>query len=164
LFELFDIKFKSDNFRELKLLSKFDILNSDELNIDKSVKGKLKKYIYLLTSLYFENIRKSFNDVMKSINNNIHLQINSEVNELNRKNRERLILIYFNVFKQLESETRNLGYDIKELKDILEKIKIESGKEIDVDSKIDLLCRDFENIDTILGLKISNRYYLARKL
>ena len=164
LFELFDIKFKRDNFRELKLLSKFDILNSDELNIDKSVKGKLKKYIYLLTSLYFENVRKSFNDVMKSINNNIHLQINSEVNELNRKNRERLILIYFNVFKQLESEIRNLGYDIKELKDILEKIKIESGKEIDVDSKIDLLCRDFENIDTILGLKISNRYYLARKL
>ena len=164
LFELFDIKLKMDNFKELKLLSKFDILSSQELNMDKSVKGKLKKYFYLLTSLYFENIRKSFNDVMKSINNNIHLQINSEINELNRKNRERLMLIYFNIFKQIQSEVKNLGYDIKELKDILEKIKMESGEEMDVDGRVELLCRDFENIDTVLGLQISNRYYLARKI
>ena len=99
LFELFEIKMKQDNFRSLKLLSKFDILSSEELNSDRSVKGKLKKYFYSLTSLYFENVRKSFNEVMKSINNNIHLQINNEINELNRKNRERLILIYFNIFQ-----------------------------------------------------------------
>jgi len=164
LFELFDIKFRQDNFKEIKLLSKFDILTSQELNMDKSVRGKLKKYFYFLTSLYFENVRKSFNDVMKSINNNVHLQINSEINELNRKNRERLMLIYFNIFKQIESEIKNLGYDIKELKDILEKIKAESGEDMDVDSRIDLLRRDFENIDTILGLQVSNRYYLARKI
>ncbi|MCX6347684.1 MAG: hypothetical protein NTZ89_07125 [Actinobacteria bacterium] len=101
---------------------------------------------------------------MKSINNNIHLQINSEINELNRKNRERLMLIYFNIFKQKQSEVKNLGYDIKELKDILEKIKMESGEEMDVDGRVELLCRDFENIDTVLGLQISNRYYLARKI
>ena len=163
LFELFDIKLKLDNFKELKLLSKFDILSSQELNMDRSLKSKLKKYFYLLTSLYFENIRKSFNEVMKSINNNIHLQINSEINELNRKNRERLMLIYFNIFKQIDSEVKNLGYDIKELKDILGTVKMETGEEMDVDGKIELLCRDFENIDTILGLQVSNRYYLARK-
>ena len=163
LFELFDIKLKLDNFKELKLLSKFDILSSQELNMDRSLKSELKKYFYLLTSLYFENIRKSFNEVMKSINNNIHLQINSEINELNRKNRERLMLIYFNIFKQIESEVKNLGYDIKELKDILGTIKMESGEDMDVDGKLELLCRDFENIDTVLGLQISNRYYLARK-
>ncbi|MCE5328890.1 glycosyltransferase family 4 protein [bacterium] len=164
LFELFDIKFKQDNFRELKLLSKFDILNSDELNIDKTVKGKFRKYIYMLTSLYFENMRKSFNEVMKSINNNIHIQINSEINELNRKNRERLILIYFNIFKQLETEVKNLGYDIEELKNMIEKVKIESGEETNTEGRIDILLKDFENIDLILGLQISNRYYLARKL
>lgn len=164
LFELFDIKLKRDNFRELRLLSKFDILNSAELNTDKTVKGKLRKYFYLLTSLYFENIRKSFNDVMKSINNNVHLQINTEINELNRKNRERLILIYFNIFKQLESEIKNLGYDINELKTILKKIKSDSDEKAHTGGKIDILLRDFENIDTVLGLHISNRYYLARKL
>jgi len=164
LFELFDIKFRQDNFRELRLLSKFDILNSEELNIDKTFKGKFKKFFYLLTSLYFENVRKSFNDVMKSINNNIHIQINSEINELNRKNRERLILIYFNIFKQLETEVKNLGYDINELKNMLDKIKIESDEETDTESKIDILYRDFANIDALLGLQISNRYYLARKL
>ena len=163
LFELFDIKLRQDNFREFKLLSKFDILNSEELNIDKSVKGKLRKFIYLLTSLYFENVRKSFNDVMKSVNNNVHLQINSEINELNRKNRERLILIYFNIFKQLEFEIKNLGYDIRELREILQKIKMESDENIDVDSRIDILCRDFKNIDKILGLNLSSRYFLARK-
>jgi uncharacterized protein (UPF0335 family) len=164
LFELFDIKLKQDHFKELKLLSKFDILSSQELNMDKSVKGKFKKYFYLLTSLYFENIRKSFNDVMKSINNNIHLQINSEINEINRKNRERLLLIYFNIFKQIESEIKNLGYDVKELKDIIEKIKLESGEDMAAESRLELICRDFENIDAVLGLQVSNRYYLARKI
>ena len=164
LFELFNIKLKQDNFKELKLLSKFDILSTQELNMDKTIKGKLKKYFYLLTSLYFENVRKSFNDVMKSINNNIHLQINTEINELNRKNRERLMLIYFSIFKKIESEIKNLGYDIKEIRNILEKVKEESGEDMDVDSRIDMLCRDFENIDSILGLHLSNRYYLARKI
>ncbi|MHB1345987.1 MAG: glycosyltransferase family 4 protein [Candidatus Humimicrobiaceae bacterium] len=164
LFELFDIKLRQDNFKELKLLSKFDILSTQELNMDKTIKGKLKKYFYLLTSLYFENVRKSFNEVMKSINNNIHLQINTEINELNRKNRERLMLIYFSIFKKIESEIKNLGYDIKEIRNILEKVKADSGEDMDVDSRIDMLCRDFENIDSILGLHLSNRYYLARKI
>ncbi|MDD5659103.1 MAG: glycosyltransferase family 4 protein [Actinomycetota bacterium] len=164
LFELFDIKFKQDNFRALKLLSKFDILNSDELNTDKTARGKFRKFIYMLTSLYFENMRKSFNEVMKSINNNIHIQINSEINELNRKNRERLILIYFNIFKKLEAEIKNLGYDINELKDMLDKIKKESGQETDIEGKADIIIKDFENIDSILGLRISSRYYMAKKL
>jgi len=163
LFELFDIKFRQEGFKELKLLSKFDILNSSELNIDKTVKGKLRKFIYLLTSLYFENMRKSFNETMKAINNNIHLQINNEINELNRKNRERLLIIYFNIFKQIESEIKNLGYDIKQLKEILQKVPLPVNEKINAEGKIDMVLKDFKNIDKILGLNISSRYFLARK-
>jgi len=164
LFELSEIKFKPDNFRSLKLLSKFDILSSEELNTDKSIKGKMKKYFYGLTSLYFENVRKSFNEIMKSINNNIHLQINSEMNEINRKNRERLLIIYFNIFKQLMFEVKNLGYDIKELKQILSSISSSLDIKLNIDDKVDLIISDFENIDKLLGLQFSSRYFLARKL
>jgi len=162
LFELFDIKFSQESFRSLKLLSKFDILSSAELQEDKSIKGKLRRFTYLLTSLYFENMRKSFNEVMKSINNNIHLQVNREINELNRKNRERLILIYFNIFKLLENEIKDLGYDIGELKDTLKQIQGQNGP--DIAQKIDMICYDLENIDSILGLEVSSKYFLARKV
>jgi glycosyltransferase involved in cell wall biosynthesis len=164
LFELFEIKMKQDNFRSLKLLSKFDILSSEELNSDRSVKGKLKKYFYSLTSLYFENVRKSFNEVMKSINNNIHLQINNEINELNRKNRERLILIYFNIFKQLMFEIKNLGYDMNELKQIISNLKTGTEEKAGIEDKIDLISKDFDNIDKLIGLQFTSRYFLARKL
>ncbi len=162
LFELFDIKFSQDSFRTLKLLSKFDILSSEELQQDNSIKGKIRRYTYLLTSLYFENMRKSFNEVMKSINNNIHAQINREVNEMNRKNRERLILIYFNIFKLLENEIKNLGYDISSIKEILKQIKGQASP--DIHQKIDIICYDLENIDSILGLQVSSKYFLARKV
>ncbi len=164
LFELSEIKFRQDNFRNLKLLSKFDILNSEELNVDKSIKGKLKKYFYSLTSLYFENVRKSFNEVMKSINNNIHLQINNEMNELNRKNRERLVIIYFNIFKQLMFEVKNLGYDINELKQIISDLNASNEEKTGIEDKADLIAKDFSNIDKLLGLQFTSRYFLARKL
>lgn len=164
LFELFEIKLKRDGFKKLSLLSKFDILGSDELNNDKSIKGKFRKYLYFLTSLYFENMRKSFNETMKAINNNIHMQINAEINELNRKNRERMLIIYFSIFKQLENEVKNLGYDINELKKILSKIKLETNEKVSLEDRGDLIFRDFQNIDKILGLQVTNRYFLARKL
>ena len=34
----------------------------------------------------------------------------------------------------------------------------------DAESKIDIILRDFKNIDMVLGLNVSSRYYLARKL
>jgi len=162
LFELFEIKFSQENFRTLKLLSKFDILSSKELEQDNSIKGKIRRYTYLLTSLYFENMRKSFNEVMKSVNNNIHVQINRELNELNRKNRERLILIYFNIFKLLENEIKNLGHDIGSIKEILRQVKTQAMP--DMDQKIEMICYDLENIDAILGLQVSSKYFLARKV
>ncbi len=165
LFELFEIKLNRENFEELRLLSKLDILNSEELDKNKDIKGRLRKFLYLLTSMYFENLRKSYNKSMKAINNNIQVQINEEINELNRKNRERLILIYFNIFRTLQKEIKSLGYDISSLREILGsfKPKSKSGLKIDIDQKLEVLLRDMENIDRIMGLTISNKYYLAKK-
>jgi hypothetical protein len=105
---LYEIKLSRKDFKELTLLKGLNILESEEFVKDKSFKGKIRKYMYLLTSLYFENLRKSYNSSMQAINNNIQLQINRELNELNFKNRERMIFIYYNIFKTLESKWSNL--------------------------------------------------------
>lgn len=166
LFELFEIKLNRDNFKNLELLSRFHILDSEELAGDETVKGKLRRYMYLLTSMYFENLRKSYNESIKAINNNIQVQINREMNEVNRKNRERLLLIYFNIFKTLYGEIKSLGYDISSLRKALADFKprSKSGLEIDIDQILDVLLRDFENIDRLMGLTVSNKYYLAKKI
>ncbi|MBC7334231.1 MAG: hypothetical protein H5T85_07245, partial [Actinobacteria bacterium] len=181
LFELFEIKLDSEGFKDLKLLSRFDILKSKELSEDKTVVGKLRKFMYLLTSMYFENLRRSYNESIKAISNNIHLQINREINELNRKNRERLLLIYFSIFKNLQMEIKNLGYDIGKIREILEEIISRSYKSeklekstlhrserdaisSELDQRLFALVRDFENIDQLMGLTVSNKYYLARKI
>lgn len=165
LFELFEIKLNRDSFKDLKLLSRFDILESDKLVEDKTIRGKLRKYTYLLTSMYFENLRKSYNESVKAINNNIQVQISNEINELNRKNRERLLLIYFNIFKALYTEIKGLGYDISSLREAFGefKPKTRSGLNIDIDQKLEVLLRDFENIDRVMGLMVSNKYYLGKK-
>ncbi len=165
LFELFPIKMSDQGFKNLKLLSGFDMLESEELKKDNSIKGKLRKYMYTLTSIYFENLRKSFNESMKSLNNNMHLQINREMNEINRKNRERMLLIYFNLFKSLQLEINKLGCDIDELKEMcLDREKKKSPQEEKLDQRFEALLKDFENIDKIMGLSVSNRYFLARKI
>ena len=164
LFELFEIKLSKEEFKDLKLLSRLDILDSEGLAEDRTIKGKLKRYMYLLTSMYFENLRKSYNQSVKAINNNIQVQINREINELNRKNRERLLLIYFDIFRTLHREIKSLGYDISSLREVLGDFKPKSisGLEIDIDQKLEVLLRDFENIDRIMGLTVSNKYYLAK--
>lgn len=164
LFELFEIKLNKEEFKDLKLLSRLDILDSERLVEDRTIKGKLRRYMYLLTSMYFENLRKSYNQSVKVINNNIQVQINREINELNRKNRERLILIYFDIFRSLHREIKSLGYDISSLREVLGDFKPKSisGLKIDIDQKLEVLLRDFENIDRIMGLTVSNKYYLAK--
>jgi len=164
LFELFEIKLNKEEFKDLKLLSRLDILDSEGLAEDRTIKGKLKRYMYLLTSMYFENLRKSYNQSVKAINNNIQVQINREINELNRKNRERLLLIYFDIFRTLQREIKSLGYDISSLREVLGDFKPKSisGLRIDMDQKLEVLLRDFENIDRIMGLTVSNKYYLAK--
>jgi glycosyltransferase involved in cell wall biosynthesis len=166
LFELFEIPLDRSKFEDLELLSRFDILESEEIASDKSVRGRLKKYIYLLTSMYFENMRKSYNQTMMSLSHNIQVQINDEVNELNRKNRERMILIYFNIFKTLYQEIKGMGYDIANLKELLDDLplKKKSKKVSDsIDQNLKVLLRDMENIDRVLGLSITHKYYMARK-
>jgi len=168
LFELFEIKLSRKNFKNINLLKRFNVLESDELKKDKSLKGKFRRYMYLLTSVYFENLRKSYNDSVKAINNNIQLQINREINELNKKNRERMLLIYFNIFKTLWEKIRNLGIDINKLREELEKINIKSKDKLKIgvslDGKLDVILRDFEDIDKVMGLSLSSKYYLVRKL
>jgi uncharacterized protein (UPF0335 family) len=116
--------------------------------------------------MYFENMRKSYNQSMMNLSHNIHVQINDEINELNRKNRERMILICFNIFKTLYQEIKGLGYDIKSLKEQLDELplKKKSKKAGDrIDQTLKVLLRDMENIDRILGLSITHKYYLAKK-
>jgi len=166
LFELFEIKLSRKELRELSLLKRFNMLEAEEFKNDRSIKGKLKKYFNMLTSIYFENMRKNYNSSLQVINNNIQVQINDEINKLNRKNRERMLLIYFNIFKLLEGKIRELGIDIRDFKEMQEKIKgVSADKEEDViDDRLDLLLKDLENIDEVMGLAISHKYYIARKL
>jgi len=149
------------------LLSRFDIMESEDLAGDKTIKGKLKKYMFLLTSMYFENIRKSYNQSMMTLSNNIKVQINNEINKLNQKNRERMLLIYFNIFRTLYREIKGLGHDITGLKDLLDGLEIKKKTKntgTEIDQKLEILLRDMENIDKIMGLSISHKYYLVKKL
>ena len=101
-----------------------------------------------------------------NLSNNIHVQINDEINKLNRKNRERMILIYFNIFKTLHQEIKGLGYDIKSLKELLDELPLKKRSKSAGDSinqNLQVLLRDMENIDRILGLSITHKYYLAKK-
>ncbi|MCL4376999.1 MAG: hypothetical protein M1409_01255 [Actinobacteria bacterium] len=160
LLELFEIKLSRKDFKELSLLKGLNLLESDELTKDKTVRGKIRRYMYLLASLYFENLRKSYNESMQAINNNIQLQINREVNELNIKNRERMIFIYYNIFKTLESQIANLGVDIEGIRSAFEEIGKKTIKEnTELDDRLEILLRDLENIDRIMGLRLSNNYY-----
>ena len=70
-----------------------------------------------------------------------------------------MLIIYFSIFKQLENEVKNLGYDINELKKILSKIKLETNEKVSLEDRGDLIFRDFQNIDKILGLQVTNRYF-----
>lgn len=166
LFELFEIGLDRSKFEDLGLLNRFEMLESEEFAGDRTVKGRLRKYIYQLSSIYFENMRKSYNQSMMNISNNIQVQINNEINELNRKNRERILLIYFNIFKTLYQEIKGLGSDINNLKAAFDQLQIidrskDSGGSMG--QKLEIILRDLENIDRILGLSITHKYYLVKK-
>ncbi len=165
LTDLFAIKLSRKDFKELSLLKGLNLLDSEELKNDKSIRGKLKKYIYAVTSLYLENLRKSYNASMQAINNNIQIQINREINELNAKNRQRMIFIYYSVFKSLLFEISNLQIDLRALRNLLEdKLGILAEDKNLISQQLEVLMADIENIDKIMGLAVSNKYYVARKL
>ena len=165
LLGLYEIKLSRKDFKELTLLKGLNILESEEFVKDKSLKGKIRKYMYLLTSLYFENLRKSYNSSMQAINNNIQLQINRELNELNFKNRERMIFIYYNIFKTLERQISNLSIDIGNIRGLLEGMGSRSDDENNVlDERLEVLLGDLDNLDRIMGLTLSNKYYIVKKL
>lgn len=165
LIDLFEIKLDKKDFKELTLLKGLNLLDSEELKNDNSLKGKLKRFIYAVTSLYLENLRKSYNASIQAINNNIQLQINREINKLNEKNRQRMIFIYYNIFKSLLFEISNLQIDVRALRNILEeKFDFKKEDKTLIDQRLEVLLGDIENIDKIMGLSISNKYYVAKKL
>ena len=165
LMDLFEIKLSRKDFRELTLLKGLNILDSEEFANDRSLKGRIKKYLYAVTSLYLENLRKSYNSSLQAINHNVQLQINRELNELNAKNRERMIFIYYNIFKALEYQISNLGVDISNLREIIALKLGKSQKDMArIDEKLEILLSDVSNIDRIMGLTLSDRYFVAKKL
>ncbi|HAJ94797.1 MAG TPA: hypothetical protein DCP02_01065, partial [Actinobacteria bacterium] len=150
LFELFEIGLDRSKFEDLSLLNRFEMLEAEEFAGDQTVKGKFRKYIYQFSAIYFENMRKSYNRSMMNISNNIQVQINDEINELNRKNRERMLIIYFNIFRTLYHEIKGFGSDIKSLKEIFEELQINKKSKVQGDSieqKLEIILRDLENID-----------------
>jgi hypothetical protein len=165
LTDLFEIKLSREDFKDLSLLKGLNILESDEFKTDKSIGGKIKKYLYAVTSLYLENLRKSYNASIQSVNNNIQVQINREINELNAKNRERMLFIYYSIFKTLQYQISNLGVDMRAMRKLFEDKFAKSENEVTaLDEKLEVLLGDIENIDKIMGLTLSNKYYIAKKL
>jgi len=165
LTDLFEIKLSREDFRALSLLKGLNILESEELKTDKSIRGKIKRYLYAVTSLYLENLRKSYNTSMQSVNNNVQIQINREINELNAKNRERMLFIYYSIFKTLQYQVSNLGVDVGAIRKLFEDKFAPSEKEVTtLDERLEVLLGDIENIDRIMGLTLSSKYYIAKKL
>ncbi len=165
LIDLFEIRLSRKDFKELNMLKGLNILESDELANDKSIKGKIKKYIYAVTSLYLENLRKSYNASIQAISNNIQIQINRELNELNAKNRERMIFIYYNIFKTLEYQITNLGVDVRKIREIISDKLGKTEQEITrIEESLEVLLGDVSNIDKIMGLTFSDKYFIAKKL
>ena len=72
-------------------------------------------------------------------------------------------IIYFNIFKQLVFEIKNLGYDLNELKRIIVDLKTVDKEKTGAKDKLDLIGRSFKNIDKLLGLQFTSRYFLVRK-
>jgi hypothetical protein len=102
---------------------------------------------------------------MQSVNNNVQVQINREINELNAKNRERMLFIYYNIFKTLQYQVSNLGVDIGAIRKLFEDKFAPSEKEVTtLDERLEVLLGDIENIDRIMGLTLSSKYYIAKKL
>jgi len=164
LTDLFEIKLSRKDFRELNFLKGLNILDSDEFKNDRSIKGRLKKYVYAIAGLYLENLRRSYNTSMQAINNNIQVQINRETNELNAKNRERMIFIYYNIIKTMQYQVQNLGVDLRALRKFVEQNIKEPEKELAVlDEKLEALLGDMDSIDRMMGLTLSNKYYVAKR-
>jgi glycosyltransferase involved in cell wall biosynthesis len=147
------IKLDRSDFKDIKLMSIFDILkynlkrpSKKEIKAEKEFRKKdvstekeqdvkrrrgIKKYFDFIASLYFENIRRSYNETMKSINHNIHLQLNRETNEINSMLRDGLLALN-NDFKnliddRLNSISEEIGIVVKIL-ELMESEKISDKK------------------------------------
>ncbi|MBM3705438.1 MAG: glycosyltransferase family 4 protein [Actinobacteria bacterium] len=165
LTDLFEIKLSRQDFKDLNFLKSMNILESDEFISEKNIKNKIKKYLYSVTGLYLENLRKSYNISMNAINNNIQVQINREMNEINARNRERMLIIYYSIFKTLQYQISNFGIDLRALRKFIEESFSKSERELtSLDERLEVLLGDMENIDRIMGLTLSNKYFVAKKI
>ncbi|GFP37605.1 hypothetical protein HKBW3S44_01281 [Candidatus Hakubella thermalkaliphila] len=70
------IPLDTSSFEKIRLLSRFDILR----------------------------IRKSYNETMKAINNNLHLQLNHELNQINQQLRDRLLFLNYHLYENMHRE------------------------------------------------------------
>ncbi|MBN1298606.1 MAG: hypothetical protein JW997_02850, partial [Actinobacteria bacterium] len=67
-------------------------------------------------------------------------------------------------FKTLELQVSNLGIDLKALRNFIEQNYGKSSREAaQLDEKLEVLLNDIDNIDTIMGLTISNKYYVVKR-
>lgn len=70
------IPLDTSSFEKIRLLSPFDILR----------------------------IRKSYNETMRAISNNLHLQLNHELNQINQQLRDRLLFLNYHLYENMHRE------------------------------------------------------------
>ncbi|GFP31344.1 glycosyltransferase, partial [Candidatus Hakubella thermalkaliphila] len=74
------IPLDTSSFEKIRLLSRFDILR----------------------------IRKSYNETMKAINNNLHLQLNHELNQINQQLRDRLLFLNYHLYENMQKPSPSI--------------------------------------------------------
>ncbi|GAH24820.1 unnamed protein product, partial [marine sediment metagenome] len=160
------IKLDRKDFRDIKLISRFDILRDDlieelsykEINeikgesTEKEPKVKkrrgIRKYFDFVASLYFENIRRSYNKTMQSINHNVHLQLNRETNQINSLLRNGLLAINSDLEELLSNKLNRI---LEEVRMIKRSFKLIDTKKL-TDHEVDNLRQRIEDISSELSL------------
>ena len=160
------IKLDRKDFRDIKLISRFDILRDDlieeasykeinkvkEESTEKEPKVKkrrgIRRYFDFVASLYFENIRRSYNKTMQSINHNVHLQLNRETNQINSLLRNGLLAINSDLEELLSNKLNRI---LEEVRIIKRSFKLIDTKKL-TDHEVNNLRQRIEDISSELSL------------
>lgn len=88
------------SFEKIRLLSRFDILR----------------------------IRKSYNETMRAISNNLHLQLNHEINQVNQQLRDRLLFLNYHLYESMHKELAGIKRSLASLPQDLRRQKESEGE------------------------------------
>ena len=177
------IKLDRKDFKDIKLVSRFDILRGDLIEdlshegisdvkgelIEKELKVKkkrgIKKYFDFIASLYFENIRRSYNKTIQSLNHNVHLQLNRETNQINSLLRNGLLAISNDLEELLSSKLNRILEEVRMIKRCFELIDIKklSDHEVgDLKQRIEDISSELSLLENF-GMRLSKQIVIFAK-